>query len=106
MDNQRELWDFKMVDDLCKIVDMSPKYVRIILGFLRQAASHIIHRNNPVLPGQKAYQISIIIRPGRIAMDHNNNGSHPLVEIMEPMTTYGDIPGDEWIFRIQGMQFN
>ena len=55
MNYQRTFFDVQMAEGCCQIVDMIPESVRIILGFLRKAATHIIHSNNPVIPGQKVY---------------------------------------------------
>ena len=76
------------------------KQIGIILGFIRGTTSNMIRYNYPVFIAEKAYEIAIIKGPGRIAVQHDNRTTLPLIKIGESVTVNGDILRGERILYI------
>ena len=76
--------------------------IGIFLWFIRETAAHVIRHNDPVVVSKKAYEIAIIKGPGRIAVQHNNRTTLPLVKIGECMTVNGDfLRGERILYIVQ-----
>jgi hypothetical protein len=51
-----------------------------------KSATHVINRYHPMTPPEMGNEMSIIIRPGGIAVHHDYNWTGALVNIMETAT--------------------
>jgi hypothetical protein len=101
MSHQRNVTEVKLINQTTQVLDMVGEAIVVIIRFVTQTASKMIHRYNTTMDTQARDQSSPIKRPSRIAM-HHQNGIRILIETtlvhkMELMVTYRKKARSEWI---------
>ena len=72
-----------MIKKLVKIVYMSLQGVWVFLWFIGKPATDMVYRNDSVARGKETDHLPVIVRPGRIAVYHNNGRPLSFVNKMQ-----------------------
>jgi len=96
--HQRNIIEVQVINQFFQIIDVLRECVIIILRFIGQSASHMVRYQAPELTSQPFDQVTVINRPGRIAVEHKQGLSLPFVEVMQAVGVQFDEP------RLEGIQ--
>ena len=104
VDRQRDVSKFEVVDQGRQIRDMGGESVGIVLRLVGKPAPHVIRGHDAITVAQTFDQVTIIKRPGRVAVQHEHDGTGTFVDIMQAPTFHGQVVRFERVKRFQVSQ--
>ena len=99
VDNQIDFVDAKLAYQLAKVRDMVFEPVRVFLRLVRQPTADMVGNDHAMGGAQGGDQAAIIERPGRVAMDHQNNAATAFIDIINCATRNREPVLCEWVQR-------
>lgn len=77
----------QMLEKKFEVVYVICQNVGMVAGFVGESAAEVVQGDDPVRSTQAGDKVAKIVRPGRVAMHHNNTRTLAFVEIVQSVLT-------------------
>jgi hypothetical protein len=79
--------DAQILEKEFEVVYVIAQNVGIVTGLIGESTAEVVQGDDPVRSAQAGDEVAKIVRPGRIAMDHDHTRPMTFVEIVQSVLT-------------------